>query len=347
MQIKNRIIGKGHPVFIIGEAGVNHNGDFELARKMIDVAAKAGVDAIKFQTFKTEELILKNSPKAEYQKEKNNPDESFFDLLKRLEFSYEEFKSLKLYCEKLGIMFLSTPFDVESVNLLEKLNIDAYKIGSGDFDNIPLLKYIISKNKPILLSTGMSNMDEIKEIISFFETERYTNLALFQCTSLYPTPYDKVNLNVIKSFQKEFPNYITGFSDHSQGIFTGAIAVGLGAKIIEKHFTLDKKLIGPDHKASLNPTELSEFVTTIRNTELALGSSKKVIIDAEIEIKKVARKSIVSISEISSGEVLSEKNIGVKRPGTGISAKFYYNLLGKRVKKKILNNTLLRMDDLE
>ena len=266
ISISNKKIGNNCPVFIIAEAGVNHNGDINIAKKMIDVAVNAGVDAIKFQTFKTEKLIIKNTPKAEYQIDSAKPEENFFDMLKKLELSYGQFRELKDYCELRNIIFLSTPFDSSSANFLDEIGIAAFKVSSGDFDNFFLLKYLIGKNKPILISSGMSSMEEVRETIQFFKDQKFNNLVLFQCTSAYPTPFDSVNLRVIETYIKEFSDIIIGFSDHSLGTIMGSVAVGLGARVIEKHFTLDQKMEGPDHKASLNPDQLVQYVKNIRNT---------------------------------------------------------------------------------
>jgi sialic acid synthase SpsE len=293
IRIGNKFIGEDQPVFIIAEAGVNHNGQFELAKEMVDVAARANVDAIKFQTFKTEDLVTKTAPKAEYQKGDNESESNQIDLLKKLELPLEKMQELKVYCEMNNLIFLSTPFDFGSADFLEELGVDAFKVGSGDFDNYFFLDHLIQKNKPILISSGMADIAEVRETVEFFKHYDFTQYALFQCTSSYPTPYESVNLRVIETYRTEFPNIIVGFSDHSPGDLLGAVAVGLGAKVIEKHFTLDQSMEGPDQKASLNPEQLDSYVAKIRIAEQALGSSEKFLTDVEKNVKEVARKSVV------------------------------------------------------
>ena len=346
MKISNKEINANSPTFIIAEAGVNHNGDISIAKKMIDVAKEAKVDAIKFQTYKTKKLILEDTPKADYQIDIKNPNENFYEMLKKLELTYEEFAKLKEYCEKKDIIFLSTPFDYDSVELLEKINVEAYKIGSGDMDNYPLIKQVIRKKKPLMLSTGMSSLEEVAEVVKFIREEGCKDVILFQCTSLYPTPFSQVNLHVIKTYISKFHDLIIGFSDHSPGILTGALAVSLGAKVVEKHFTLDQDMKGPDHKASLNPKELKLYVQNIRNTEAALGSSEKLILKAEIPIKIVARKSLILVNEKKKGELLMPEDIAIKRPGTGISPKFYDHFIGKKISRNISKKSFLKWEDI-
>ena len=347
--IDGKIIGKSSPIFLIAEAGVNHNGDLAIAKRLIDLAAEAKVDAIKFQTFITEKLILKKTPKVKYQKENENDDEDFFDMVKKYELSQEDFKTLKQYCSKKELIFLSTPFDLTSVELLEELGVSAYKIGSGDMNNYPLLKLICSKKKPILLSTGMATLKEVKNSIKFIKKNRIEDIVVFQCTSNYPTPFEEVNLNVIDSYKKEFPGIFLGFSDHTLGIEASIGAVAKGVKVIERHITLDKNMDGPDHKASLNPSELKEWVKSIRNIEKALGSYEKKPCNTEVEIIKIVRKSIVSVKNINKGVFLTSENITTKRPGTGISPTEYFDIIKKKVKAKkfIPKDTVINRDDLE
>lgn len=346
MKINKRIIDEQSPIFLIAEAGVNHNGDFNLAKKMIKVARKANVDAIKFQTFITENLLLKSTPKASYQKKSTDSNEGFYEMLKRYEFSKMQFRELKDYCESLGIVFLSTPFDSTSVQWLEDLNIEAYKIGSGDMNNFPLLKLICQKKKPIFLSTGMATMEEVRESVNYIEDHDICDLVIFQCTTNYPTSYDEVNLNVIESFKNEFPSHIIGFSDHSQGLEASIGAAAKGVKVIEKHFTLDKKMDGPDHRASLNPVELKQWVKSIRNIEKALGKYEKIPLEKEKEIAQIARKSVITKKNIQKDGTLTVDNISVKRPGTGISPKFFDKLLGKSVIRDIPKDTMLKWEDI-
>lgn len=345
--IDEKNIGESFPVFLIAEAGVNHNGDFSLAKKLIDLASEAKVDAIKFQTFNTDNLILKNTSKVDYQKKSNKDKESFYEMLKNFEFSKETFRKLKDYCKSKGIIFLSTPFDKEAVKILEEIDVPAYKIGSGDMNNFLLLKYICSKKKPILLSTGMATLEEVKESIDFLKKENIKDLIIFQCTSSYPAKYEDINLNIIDTYLNEFPDAIIGFSDHSLGIEASIGAVAKGAKVIEKHFTLDKKMEGPDHKASLSPNELFNWVRSIRTIEKSLGTDEKKPSKTESEISNTVRKSIVSLKDLEIGDIINSEDISIKRPGYGIPPKEYNNILGKRVKKRILKDTIIIWEDIE
>ncbi len=344
--IDEKNIGEGYPVFLIAEAGVNHNGNLSVAKKLIDLASEAKVDAIKFQTFNANNLILKNTLKVNYQKKSNKDNESFYEMLKKLEFSKGKFRDLKDYCKSKGIIFLSTPFDKEAVKILEEIDIPAYKIGSGDMNNFPLLEYICSKKKPILLSTGMATLEEVKESVDFIKKENIKDLIIFQCTSSYPAKYEDINLNIIDTYLNEFPDVIIGFSDHSLGIEASIGAVAKGAKVIEKHFTLDKNMEGPDHKASLSPNEIINWVKETRNLEKALGSYEKVPSKNEISIAKVARKSVVSVKNMKKGTYIKKEDITTKRPGTGIPASEFYEIIGKKIKRDINKDTLIKWEDL-
>ncbi|MFW5794999.1 MAG: N-acetylneuraminate synthase, partial [Bacillota bacterium] len=255
-SIKNIIKDK---IFIIAEAGVNHNGDLEIAKKLINTAVNAGADAVKFQTFSANRLVTKNAPKANYQNETTDKNESQYEMLKKLELSFEEHKILKKYCAENNILFLSTPFDFESVDLLEALEVELYKIGSGDLNNIPLLKYIADKNKPLIVSTGMSNLAEVEEAVMAVKETGDNELVLLHCVSNYPAKYENINLKAMNTLKTAF-NVQVGYSDHTLGIEIPIAAVAMGAKVIEKHFTLDKTMDGPDHRASLNPEELNQMV---------------------------------------------------------------------------------------
>ena len=347
MKINAKIIDKNSPNFLIAEAGVNHNGDFNLAKKMIDVAKTTNVDAIKFQTFIAENLLLKSTPKATYQEKSTDPNEGFYNMLKKYEFSKKQFHELKNYCDEKGLIFLSTPFDSTSLQWLEQLDISAYKIGSGDMDNFPMLKLICETKKPIFLSTGMASIEDVKESINYIEDHGIKDLVIFQCTTSYPTPYEDVNLNVIDTYKNLFPTHLIGFSDHSPGFEASIGAAAKGVKVIEKHFTLDKKMEGPDHKASLDPKELKQWVVSIRNLEKALGKYDKLPTEKENEIAKVARKSIVTIEELHKNAILNLNNISFKRPGTGISPKYFEALLGKKVKRNIPKDYVLKWEDIE
>lgn len=347
IHINGKTIGADAPVFLIAEAGVNHNGDLTNAKKLIDIAVKAKVDAVKFQTFITEKLITKATPKVEYQKTNSNDKENFYDMIKKYELSKEEFKILKDYSSEKGLIFLSTPFDDISVEWLEELNVPAYKIGSGDMNNFPLLELICSKGKPILLSTGMATLNEVKESVNFIKSKGIEDIIIFQCTTSYPASYKEINLNVIDTYRKEFPNMIIGFSDHSIGTEASIGAVAKSVKVIEKHFTLDKNMEGPDHKASMDPEELIKWVEAIRKIEVALGSYQKIPSKTELEIAKIARKSIISTKNLKPGDVIQAEDIILKRPGHGIPPKEYENIIGKKVKNPISKDSIIKWEDVQ
>jgi len=331
--IAGKKIGEKEPVFIIAEAGVNHNGDYNIALRLIDEAANAGVDAIKFQSFKTEKLILNNIEKAPYQKETTGINETQFEMLKRLEMSIEHMKKLKVYTEKKGLIFLSTPFDIESMEELDAIGIDAYKISSTDATNIPFIRKIAQKGKPILLSTGMCDVDEVDQAIK--EIEKYNSqLVLLQCTANYPIKDEEANLSIIRKFHEQY-HVIVGYSDHSTGVGAAPYAVPLGVKVIEKHFTLDKNMEGPDHRASLDPFELKKLVSDIRKVEKYCGvMEEKIPTWEEQSTKKSLQKCIVASSVIFEGDIFTEKNLTCKRTGgKGISARFFDQLLGAKSKK--------------
>ncbi len=314
-------------VYIIAEAGVNHNGSLELAKKLIDVAAKAGADAVKFQTFVPENLVSKYAEKAEYQKETTEKAESQLAMLKRLVLKKEYHYELIEYAKDKGIQFISTPFDLDSIDFLATLNLPLYKIPSGEITNLPYLEKIGKIGKPIILSTGMSTMEDVKGAVDILKNNGCPNVSVLHCNTQYPTPFEDVNLAVMDSLRKEL-NVEAGYSDHTLGIEVPIAAVAMGATIIEKHFTLDKAMDGPDHKASLEPDELIAMVRAIRNIEKAVGSKDKIVTASELNNRKVVRKSIVAKRFIKNGEELTEENITVKRPGTGISPMKWYEVIG-------------------
>ncbi|MGL5479189.1 MAG: N-acetylneuraminate synthase [Clostridium sp.] len=328
--------------FIIAEAGVNHNGNLDIAKKMIDEASKTGVDAIKFQTFKTENLVCKGAKKAEYQKNNTDNKENQFGMLKRLEFSYEDFKELNEYCKLKDIMFLSSPFDLESIEMLKKLDIEIFKVPSGEIENVPYLREISKCNKKIILSSGMCNLSDIEFAIDILEKEGAKDISILHCNTEYPTPMEDVNLKAMETIKKAF-SYEVGYSDHTEGIEIPIAAVALGAKIIEKHFTLDKSMEGPDHAASLTPKELKDMVCAIRNIEKALGNGRKIPSKSESKNKDIARKSIVSKRPIKKGEIFSLENITTKRPGTGISPKRFDEIIGKEAFKDFNEDEMIKL----
>jgi len=316
-------------VFIIAEAGVNHNGSIKLAFQLVDAAVKAGADAVKFQTFKSENLVLKNTQKAEYQKKTTNPSESQFEMLKKLELNFDAFKKINNYCNDKDIIFLSTPFDHYSIDLLNQLGLKIFKIPSGEITNLPYLRHIGSLAKKVILSTGMSTLKEVGDALNTLVVSgtKKENIVVLHANTMYPTPMEDVNLNVLKTIRKEF-DVAVGYSDHTLGIEVDIAAVAIGATVIEKHFTLDKAMNGPDHKASLEPQELKDMVSAIRNIEKAMGSSIKTATQSEKINKNIVRKSIIARCVIKKGERLTEDNLTVKRPGTGISPMKWDKLIG-------------------
>lgn len=326
-------------VFIIAEAGVNHNGSLDLAKKLVDKALEAGVDCIKFQTFKSENLVSMSAQMAEYQKENLGKDESQYKMLKELEISFEEFKELKKYCEEKNIMFLSTPFDLESCDFLNDLDMKIFKIPSGEITNLPYLRKINSFGKKVILSTGMANLNEIQDALNVLKD---CEVSLLHCTTEYPCPYDNVNLNAIDTLRKEFKLEV-GYSDHTQGIEVPIAAVAKGATIIEKHFTLDRNMEGPDHKASLEPNELKQMVTSIRNIEKAFGNGTKEPQECEKKNIEIARKSIVAKINIKKGEIFTENNLTTKRPGSGISPMKWDFIIGKTATKDYQEDELISL----
>jgi len=339
MKIGDKLIGEGQPCFIIAEAGVNHNGDVNMAKNLIDVAKKCGADAVKFQTFKAEELVVRGAEKAEYQKRNTRKEESQFDMLNRLELSEEAHFELKGYADKQGIIFLSTPFDKGSVDLLVGLGVSAIKVSSADITNFPLLSHIASKKLPIILSTGMSTLLEITEAILVMRGWA-NQLILLHCVSNYPTGVEDINLKVLGTLKHVF-DLPVGLSDHSLGITIPVASVALGACVIEKHFTLDRNLAGVDHVASLEPKELKAMVESIRDVEKAMGDGVKRVSAEEEENKKAVRRSIVALTDIPKGMIITEEMLAIKRPGTGLEPKFLSRVIGRRAKVDIKCGELL------
>jgi len=329
-------------VLIIAEAGVNHNGSLENAIRLIDIAAEAGVDLVKFQTFNSGKLVSRFAKKAEYQIMATGSNKSQLDMLKKLEFSAEQFKVLRDYSKDKGVLFISTPFDDDSLLLLEMLRMPIYKIPSGEITNLPFLMKIAKFLKPVILSTGMSTLEEIELAVKVLKQNGAGDLSLLHCNTEYPTPFEDVNLRAMITLKQQFDIKV-GYSDHTLGIEVPIAAVALGAEIIEKHFTLDKDMPGPDHKASLSPEELKAMVSAIRNIEKALGSSVKEPTASEKKNIAITRKSIVAKKEIKKGEVFTENNLDVKRPGTGISPMMWFDLLGKTAKRDFKEDELIEL----
>ena len=328
-------------IFIIAEAGVNHNGDMGMAIKLIDAAVDAGADAVKFQTFKSELLTSRYAQKADYQKENDKGSSLQLSMLKGLELSFSDFKELKEYCDQKGIIFMSTPFDHESIDFLYGIGMELFKAPSGDITNIPYLRKIGSLGKKVILSTGMSGLGDIEIALDALEGAK--EISLLHCTTSYPAPFESVNLNALNTIKVAF-GLPVGYSDHTEGIEVSIGAAALGAEIIEKHFTLDKTLKGPDHKASLEPNELRAMVDSIRNIELAMGSGLKRMSAVEQGNAMAARKSIVAKTNIKAGELFTEDNLTVKRPGTGISPVYYNHIIGRTARRDYSEDDMI-IDD--
>lgn len=337
-------------IYIVAEIGCNHNGDYQLAKKMVDEAYKAGVNAVKFQTFKADQLISKIAPKAEYQIKVTGNNESQLEMTKKLELPYDEFIKLEEYAKQLGLDVFSTPFDFDSIDFLASRNQKKWKIPSGELLNLPYLEKIAKleiADKEIIISTGMATIEEIKMALDVLHQNGISpcEITILHCNTEYPTPFEDVNLNAIIGFKEIFKDYKIGFSDHSPGYFAGIASVPLGITFIEKHFTLDKNFEGPDHKASVTPDELHLLCQGIRTVELALGSKEKKVTNSEKKNKIVARKSIVAKRNIKKGEVYTTENITTKRPGNGISPMYWYDILGTKAQENFEEDQLIKHSD--
>ena len=346
ISIAERKIGPDHPVFIIAEAGVNHNGDIKLAYELVDAAAEAGVDAVKFQTFKAEKLVTKSAQMADYQVTNTGKQESQLDMLRKLELDYDAHAELKTYAESKGLVFLSTPFDLEGIDFLVELGLVLMKAGSGDLTNLPYLEKMASKGIPMVISTGMAVMEECKDALSVIHEAGNENVVVLHCTTNYPCPLEEVNLKAMKTMAQTLGCMI-GYSDHTDGILVPQLAVAAGACVLEKHFTLDRKMEGPDHSASLEPQELKEMVKAVRQVEAIMGKGVKEPNVSERKIMAAARKSVVAAVDIPAGTKISLEMLDIKRPGTGISPKKMRDLKGKVSQVAILADTLLSWDMLE
>lgn len=319
-------------VYIIAEAGVNHNGSLENAKKLVLAAKNAGVDAVKFQTFNTDNIVTKNAVKADYQVNNTGNNDSQYEMLKKLELSQQDYRELKQLCDELDIEFMSTPFDIESIDLLEQLNVNRFKLPSGEITNYPYLVRLAKTHKPVIMSSGMATVEDIESAVEVLTKNGLEDLSLLHCTTEYPAPFEEVNLKAMEYLKNKFGLKI-GYSDHTKGVEVPIAAVAMGAEIIEKHFTLDKNMEGPDHKASLEPDELSAMVKAIRNVELAMGDGKKRPSKSEVKNKSIARKSIVAKKRILKGEKFNENNLTTKRPGTGISPMLWDEVIGQIASK--------------
>ena len=345
IKIADKKIGLGYPIFIIAEAGVNHNGKLNLAKKLVDAAIEAGVDAVKFQTFKSKGVVTDKADTATYAKKNLGRDVKQVEMMKNLELDYDNFKILKKYCDSKNIMFLSTPHSFDAIDFLDEL-VPAFKFGSGDITNIPALKYAAKKDKPMILGTGMTTLQEVKEAVESIKKTGNDQVVALHCTTNYPCPFEEVNMNAMKTIQKEL-DCLIGYSDHTLGITVAIMAATLGAVVIEKHFTLDQTLPGPDHKASLEPEELKNMVTEIRNVEKALGSFEKKPTPSEKKIMPNVRKSIVANRDIIKGDIIKKEMLDIKRPAKGITPKEINNIVGKKTRRKIQKDEFIMKKDIE
>ena len=344
-RLGSRLIGPDQPCFIIAEAGVNHNGDLDLAKKLVYAAAEAGADAVKFQTFQTAQLVTVDAPQAAYQEHNTGITETQFEMLARLELPFEAFAELKRCSDEAGILFLSSAFDPVSAEFLAGLGMDAFKIPSGELTNHPFLVQLARYQKPMLVSTGMGTLEEVGEAVDAIRKAGVNDIAIFQCVSNYPAPAEEVNLRAMETMRAAF-SVPVGYSDHTLGIEASVAAVAAGANLIEKHFTLDCLMPGPDHKASLEPAGLKQMVDGIRLVEKMLGTGKKQPSEAEIEVAKVVRRSVVARRDLTAGTVLEAGMLDLRRPGTGISPGLIDTLPGRQLRADVTAGTMIRNEDL-
>jgi N,N'-diacetyllegionaminate synthase len=344
-EIMGRRYGGDQPCFVIAEVGVNHNGDIELAHRLIDEAADAGADAVKFQTFQAEAVVSNDAPLAAYQREAMGSAYSQRDLLRSLELGYDEHSGLKQHAEERGLCFLSTPFDLESANFLFELGLEAFKLSSGDITNIPLLRRVASFHKPLLVSSGMSTLTEVEAAVAVMRKSGASSFVLLHCTSNYPTAMEDVNLRGMTTLAAAFECPV-GYSDHTQGIEVSVAAVAIGASLIEKHFTLDRSLAGPDHRASLEPQELAKMVRSIRNVHAALGGGEKTPRPSEQDTRRAARRSLHLVRNVARGEKLAAGDLIALRPGDGISPLHWDRVIGKTTRISLLSGQCLSWSDI-
>jgi N,N'-diacetyllegionaminate synthase len=345
VAIGERMVGEGHPCFVVAEAGVNHNGEVDLASRMVDAAARAGVDAVKFQTFRAERLVTKAAGKAGYQCRATGGG-SQFAMLKRLELTEKEFRELARYSRARELVFLSSPFDFESADFLEEVGVPAFKVASGEITNLPLLLHIARKGRPMILSTGMATIEEVVEAVRCVRKGGCSELVLLHCVTSYPARLEHMNLRVIDTLKKRFKVPV-GLSDHTEGTCAAIAAVAMGACMVEKHFTLDRSLLGPDHSASLEPDELAKMVKAIRAVEAALGDGYKRLTAEEKGIRLAARKSIVARTRIAKGAVIIEKMLAYMRPGSGLPPKDAWKIVGRKATREIAKGAQIKMGDLK
>lgn len=343
VRIGEKSVGTDYPCLIIAEAGVNHNGDLKLALELVDSAAKAGVDAVKFQTFSADRLASPLAPKAAYQMAATDIAESQLDMLRRLELSTEDHGSIMKRCRETGLLFLSSAFDEPSVDLLDYLDVAAFKVPSGEITNLPYLTHVASKGRPLIVSTGMADLPEVETAVEVIKATGNKNLILLHCLSSYPAPQDQVNLRAMLTLASAC-RVPVGYSDHTEGISVACAAVAMGACVVEKHFTLDRGLAGPDHKASIEPEELSRLVAAVRQVEAALGDGRKVPQPSELETRDVARKSLVAAHNVAAGSKLGDEDIVVMRPGTGLAPRMRSMAIGRTARVNIPAGTPISED---
>lgn len=332
--------------YIIAEIGVNHAGDADLAKKMVASAMDCGADAVKFQTFTASSLVTSGTPKVEYQNSTTSPDESHFEMIRGLEFSREGHQAVKEYCDDLNIDFVSTPYDVESARFLHEMGVEIYKTASADIVDLPLHETLAKIGKHVIIATGMASLGEVETALDIYRSYGNTNLTLLHCVSNYPCSDQSLNLNNLKTLKEAFQVNV-GFSDHSLGYQAAMLSLALGAKVVEKHFTLDKNLPGPDHKASSDPTEFAELVTNIRRAEKMLGSRLKHCQEEERQMSRVSRKSITLNKPLIKGQVIKQDDLSMKRPGLGLKAIEMKNVVGKKLRRDLPENHLIKWTDLD
>lgn len=346
IQIGDRIIGRDKDTFVIAEAGVNHNGDLERAFDLIRLAKQCGADCVKFQTFKAEEIVTLNAPKAPYQLEVTDKRESQYEMLKKLELSVDQFRQIQAKCQEMGLLFLSTPYNFNDVDNLEALGVEAYKIASAQLVEHPFLEYVAKKNKPVILSTGMGTMEEVGEAVNVLRSSGNDQIVILQCTTNYPSATEDANLQAMLAMQDAF-NILVGYSDHTENSYAILASVALGAVVVEKHFTQDRSLPGPDHSSSIEPAEFAELVNGIRNVGKSLGCREKVPTPAERKNMGVMRRSIVAVDTLEVGTVIQKNHLAFKRPATGLSPKRLNEILGKKVSAIIHADTPIREENVE
>jgi N,N'-diacetyllegionaminate synthase len=345
INVAGKKIGIGEPCFIIAEAGVNHNGEYKQAKKLVDIAVAAGADAVKFQMFNPDLIVTDTATVPPYVEKNIGEKITQHKMLTHLALPYDEFLKLKDYCDQKNIIFLCTPHTYDAIDFLENI-VPAYKFGSGDLTNIPALRHAAQKGKPMILGTGMATLDEIQDAITAINTEHNSQIIALHCTTNYPCPLEEVNLRAMQTMQNKL-DCLVGYSDHTMGTFVPVLAVALGATVVEKHFTIDKNLPGPDHQASLEPKELTAMVQDIRNAEKVLGSGDKKPTASEQKLIRIVRKSIVATHDIHKGTVLDETMLSIKRPGTGLPPREFPFFIGKKTKRAIPKDEFLTKDMVE